>query len=371
MGTLRVLFALAVVLAHSYGFVFIGGKNAVQLFYMISGFLISYVLVERKVYSNLIDFYINRYLRLYPIYFVVAILSLFAYTIAMLGGEGTQFFKVYLNAPAAAIILLIFSNATIFLQDWVMFLGVEHNDLVFSTSFLTSEVVLYPALLAPQAWTLGVELAFYLVAPFVLTRKFLLLSLLALSISLRVYLLHIGLGKSDPWTYRFFPTELALFLLGALAHQVLLPFYKETLFRGGAINTYSKLSTYFMIGIVLVYWIVPAREIVKTVVLFVVFLLLMPLVFVFQSNNKWDKWLGDLSYPIYICHMLVIFIVAMVLGRFGIADKLLTSAIVVAFTFGFAIVLNVYVGSPMESLRGRFRADSAATGLSHHDKKAT
>ena len=68
MGTLRTLLAIAVVLVHSYGFVMVGGRNAVQLFYMISGFLISYVLVERKVYKDTISFYINRYLRLYPIY---------------------------------------------------------------------------------------------------------------------------------------------------------------------------------------------------------------------------------------------------------------------------------------------------------------
>jgi hypothetical protein len=40
-----------------------------------------------------------------------------------------------------------------------------------------------------------------------------------------MYLIHLGIGTKDPWTYRFFPTELALFLIGALAHQVLRPIY--------------------------------------------------------------------------------------------------------------------------------------------------
>lgn len=74
MGILRTLFAISVVFAHSYGYVFVGGRNAVQLFYMISGFLISYVIVEKKVYSRVINFYVNRYLRLYPIYIAVAFL---------------------------------------------------------------------------------------------------------------------------------------------------------------------------------------------------------------------------------------------------------------------------------------------------------
>ena len=54
MGTLRTLFALAVVLAHpTGGFEFsVGARGAVQLFYVISGFLISYVLTEARSYRT-------------------------------------------------------------------------------------------------------------------------------------------------------------------------------------------------------------------------------------------------------------------------------------------------------------------------------
>ena len=356
MGTLRTLFAIAVVFAHTYGFVLVGGKNAVQLFYMISGFLISYVLVERKTYSSIRSFYINRYLRLYPIYFLVALLSLLVFVFAAAIGKDVVFFQVYRDAPVAANILLVISNATIFFQDWVMFSAVEQKQLVFSADFFKSEVVLYPGLLVPQAWTLGVELAFYVIAPFVLARRRVLLLLLALSIALRVYLLYIGLGKSDPWTYRFFPAELALFLLGALAHQILLPIYRKTLPGGGILDAFASLSTYILIAVTLVYWLIPVRETIKTIFLFSVFLLLMPLTFEFQSRRRWDKWIGDLSYPIYISHMLIIFIVSLVLGRFGSVDKLLVSATVVVLTVGFSIVLNIFVGGPVESLRSRFRS---------------
>lgn len=355
MGTLRTLFAIAVVFAHTYGYVFVGGRNAVQLFYMISGFLISYVLVERKAYPNISSFYINRYLRLYPIYFVVAILSLLAFAIALAMGTDVHFFKVYHDSPFTANLLLVFSNITLFLQDWVMFSGVENNQLVFATNFSKSEVVLYPGLLVPQAWTLGVELLFYLIAPFVLPKKRVLLPLLVLSISLRIYLIYVGLGKNDPWTYRFFPTELALFLLGALAHQVLLPFYKKTL-STEHIEKYANVSTYALIFFTLVFWLIPINELIKTIALFSMFLALMPLTFVFQSRREWDKWIGDLSYPIYICHMLIIYVITFVLGKLGIADKVFISISSVASSILFSIFLNIYVGSPIELLRNRFRA---------------
>lgn len=359
MGTLRTLLAIAVVLVHSYGFVMVGGRNAVQLFYMISGFLISYVLVERKVYKDTISFYINRYLRLYPIYFVVAALSLFTYVFdSIIGKDMAFFFKVYRDAPITANLLLVFSNATIFLQDWVMFAGVERNALVFTSDFSKGEVILFPALIVPQAWTLGVELAFYLVAPFILARRSVLLVLLALSIALRVYLVYIGLGQRDPWSYRFFPTELAFFLLGALSHQILLPYYRKVLQQRGQIEIYANIATYALIAIVLVYALILVAEAIKTAALFAVFLVLMPLTFMFQSKNRWDRWIGDLSYPIYICHMVVILIVAMVLGRVGITDKVIVSATAVVCSIGFSIALNRYVGGPVESLRDRFRANA-------------
>jgi peptidoglycan/LPS O-acetylase OafA/YrhL len=366
MGTLRTLFAIAVVFAHSLGNLLVGGQNAVQLFYMISGFLISYVLVERKAYPNIKSFYINRYLRLYPIYFVIATLTFM--TLASTIGKNINFFDIYIKAPNSADILLVVSNVVLFFQDWVMFSGVEQNKLVFARNFSNSEVVLYQGLLVPQAWTLGVELTFYLLAPFILFRKKILIALLISSLILRVYLISIGLGTKDPWTYRFFPTELALFLLGALAHQVLLPIYQKNL-STTQIEKYSKISTYFLVLLTLVFSFIPIKEMQKSIFLFGIFLLLMPLTFIFQSNRKWDKWIGDLSYPIYISHMLVIYvssffiskIVSTELGEFHVMgksvslDKIAIGFSAVIFSIGLAILLNKFVGEPIESLRNRFR----------------
>lgn len=366
MGTLRTLFAIAVVFAHSLGNLLVGGRNAVQLFYMISGFLISYVLVERKAYPSVKSFYINRYLRLYPYYFAIATPTLMAFTLASTIGKDINFFNIYIKAPNLADILLIVSNITLFFQDWVMFSGVENNRLVFATNFSNSEVVLYQGLLVPQAWTLGVELTFYLLAPFILFRKRILIVLLVSSLLLRVYLISIGLGTQDPWTYRFFPTELALFLLGALAHQILLPIYQKNL-STTQIEKYSKISTYFLVLLTLVFSFIPINEMQKSSALFSVFLLLMPLAFIFQTNRKWDKWIGDLSYPIYICHMLVInvstFFISkivptensIVMGKSVSLDKIAIGLSAVIFSISLAILLNKFIGKPIESLRNRFR----------------
>lgn len=64
MGLLRALLALSVVFSRCGGLDLVGGRNAVQIFYMISGFLISYVVTERRMYGSTGDFYLSRYARL-------------------------------------------------------------------------------------------------------------------------------------------------------------------------------------------------------------------------------------------------------------------------------------------------------------------
>jgi peptidoglycan/LPS O-acetylase OafA/YrhL len=347
VGTLRTIFALSVVFAHSWpdGMLFVGGQNAVELFYIISGFLISYILVESRSYGSVSTFYINRYLRLYPIYIVVAALSL----IAVLVLKQPQFMAVYRQAPIDAIGLLVISNLLMFGQDWVMFSGVAHGQLVFSSDFQLSEVLLYRGLLVPQAWTLGVELSFYLIAPFVLPRRRLIYSLLLASIALRACLIHSGLGTRDPWTYRFFPAELSLFLVGVLAHQILRPLYAKILKRGEALI--SGAATCFLIALALVYFLIPLIEPYRALILFVAFVSLLPLAFIFQGRNRFDMWIGNLSYPIYIGHLLMTGAAAHVSRAMGMGNLRIISIASAALSVAFAILLNYGIGMPFEKVR--------------------
>ena len=148
---------------------------------------------------------------------------------------------------------------------------------------------------SPQAWTLGVELSFYLIAPFLLVRKNLIVSILICSLILRVYLIQIGIGNKDPWTYRFFPTELALFLLGACSHQFLRPFYERN-----NLNT-DKFTTFITLGIFLycAFFFLLPYKLLNTLLLITLFIAALPYLFKFQSRSSWDRKVGELSYPIY------------------------------------------------------------------------
>lgn len=353
MGSVRTLLATAVVFAHSYGFVFVGGKLAVQLFYVISGFLISYILVEAGTYRTVSSFYANRFLRLFPIYWFVTVLTIIAISSASLIFNQTHpTISTFEALGFDGKVALTLSNVLIFGQDWIMFTGVREGDFQFVTDFRASDVEVWQGLLVPQAWTLGVELSFYLIAPFVLVRGNLIVALLLSSLFLRAYLIYLGIGTKDPWSYRFFPTELALFLFGACSHQFLKPFYES---RKLLTEKLSMILTVFIITYCSVYFLLPYREF-NTLVLIAVFILFLPHLFKFQSSHQWDSKVGELSYPIYISHMLVIWTVGFILSALGIEYRtLIGSLIIVLITIIFSQVINLSIGKFFERFRARIK----------------
>src|SRR3979490_2701011 len=171
MGTVGTLLATSVVLAHTpVGAVLAGGQLAVQVFFCISGFLMTYILQNVPAYSDSKRFYQNRALRLYPTYWACALL-----TLALLAVEEMVFHHSRLSGfgklPFAGQLLLAISNLALFGQDLVMFTGLNANhQIVFVSDFTKTDPQLWIFLLVPPAWTLGVELCFYAIAPMVVRR---------------------------------------------------------------------------------------------------------------------------------------------------------------------------------------------------------
>ena len=81
----------------------------------------------------------------------------------------------------------------------------------------------------------------------------------------------------------------------------------------------------------------------------------MPFTFIFSINSNWDKKIGDLSYPIYIGHILVIMIFIDVINFFEIYNKDLISIVCVLLSIIFALLLDKYISNPIEIIRSKFR----------------
>jgi peptidoglycan/LPS O-acetylase OafA/YrhL len=359
MGVLRFLLAISVVAHHCgpiFGFDFVGGQVAVQSFFIISGFYMSLILNEKYVgiNSSYKLFITNRLIKLYPIYWTVLLGTLFACLAKYFITHGSDmaiisnYFSVKFNFFSFAY--LIVTNLLIFGQDIVMFLGItpENGNLFFTTNFRETSPILLFFLFIPQAWSLGCELVFYLIAPFVLRKGIkIVLPLIVMSLALRLYVFNGLELKIDPWTSRFFPTEIMFFLLGYVSYRIYLVVQQKN------ISFLINLSTLVtMVLFIILYFYIPSVDIpyfpfpLKLTIYYVCFVISIPVLFNFLKRNNWDNKIGELSYPIYISHFLVIMVTT---GLPFITLK--SSWCILLITILLSYILNKLISSPIEKYR--------------------
>ena len=201
-------------------------------------------------------------------------------------------------------------------------------------------------LIVGPAWTLGLEMTFYIIAPFIIKKKLRILIFIFISAFFRLFLIKEGLYKSQPWSYMFFPSELHLFLLGTLSHLVLSGLYIK-IFKKNYLFI-SKIFTYFFLIFIIFYpYIKIESGVIKIAILFFLFLLILPMLFCFQNNNFYDKSIGVLSYPIYICHEFIINI----LKFFFNLNQTTFIFLAIFCSIIFSIFLNIFVQKKFEGIR--------------------
>ncbi len=346
MGSLRTFLAITVVLSHSYGYIFVGGRLAVQLFYIISGFLISYILIETKSYKSVKGFYSNRVLRLFPVYYFISFLTLLFLFYQSTYLDRIDFFETFTALNLTGKLYLIFSNIFILGQDLAFFMGGEDGNLILMSQYASSETVIYKGLISQVTWTISLEICFYLIAPFVLINMRLMLILLFLSIALRVILIYQGIGLSGGFTYRFFPLELSLFLLGALSHQILKPYFERKFLNN--MNSVSVLLTGFFIAYCAAFSFLPGI-IPNTLIVVSLAIILLPFLFHFQNIYSFDSWIGKFSYPIYVSQWPILIMAQDYFPEYSIKKVF----VILIGTLILAYVAEHLVSSPIEKIRQR------------------
>ena len=353
MGTFRFLLAIAVAVSHFgglWGHRFMDGLMAVQCFYMVSGFLISLVLsgkYDASTRAGLRLFYANRALRIFVPYWTFCLLIIVAQTMVSAGPQ-SQLLQQWPEMSFATRVYLMFTNIFVIGQEWTMWLSYEHGSLIpvwSSDGLPTHPSVFY---VIPQAWSMSLELMFYALAPFLVRRHWLmLLAYIAATYAARQLLMAYGFNGSG-FVYRFFPVELGLFLAGVLAHRVFA--FADARRKGSLAASVAVTAALISMMFIMRYW-----DMWESHRFYALVVVALPSLFLVSRHFAFDRWLGELSYPIYLCHLAVLGIGGAIATTFvgPIEDRGTLSLVLIVATVAIAIAYVHWVDAPFERWRQR------------------
>lgn len=280
--------------------------HAVIFFYVISGFLISYAL-EHKYKTDSLEFYKARFLRIFPLYwFLYGLMIVFDYAGA------AQNIK---NSP----VLDWLPGLLLFGSDWAV------SFLHYPASFMEE----FPAFLRP-AWSLGAEVTFYALAPYLLVKyKKLGLAVLVASVGIRGVIVY-QLGFDETWSLHFFPATLMFFLLGHFSRSL----YRKLGRHLGAAN-HLWLAMFFGLSLCNVTTGLPFDGVIFYLEL-VGLVCSLPFLFERTKDIRWMNILGDQSYPLYLSHLLTMSLLAFVptlIIQMGESDQALLAGVAIEYRF--------------------------------------
>ncbi|PRB06851.1 hypothetical protein CQ046_01790 [Chryseobacterium sp. MYb7] len=270
------------------------GKNGVHLFFVLSGFLITYLLLSEKQKSNrinLVKFYLRRIFRIWPLYYIIVIISFIL--IPFLANS----FALFADSPS-------YYNTVIRQSDYGL------RTILLYVFFLPN-LALYEGRIivgASQSWSVGVEEQFYIIWPLIVSFFNKKVTAIVFGIILFVIVMI---------NFKFYDTILSTIVgiipieymaIGSLGGY----FYSE---YSDIITQYPKSKFIYTLVLLLIGFLITIpvfRLYIQNLALGFLFLVLI-LVSINQSNplplrNRYLSFLGNISYGIYMYHPFVMFL---------------------------------------------------------------
>jgi len=269
LGTWRFFLAFLVVISHLWYDMIQGPSGyAVWGFYVLSGYLMTLVLTTKygTTREGITAYAVNRFLRIYPPYIVAVALALVS--LVILRNYAVDPSKVSMRLPASV-------------SDWVRSLG-----MVFFLPRGHDPV--------PVAWALYVEVAAYALMPLLARSR--QTAIFALLVGLAANLDHVGSYASFAVRYYGLSTGMVAFAAGSLIHHYSHALRSLQAPRASVLAWFAHgtLWLFFphwpwsyglLFSVLLSAWVVLSLAPVK--------------------SGAVDQWLGNLSYPVYLLHMIV------------------------------------------------------------------
>lgn len=327
--------AVLLVLFHHVGWsLFSGGYIGVDVFFVISGYLISSIVMQdiQAGQFSIATFYQKRVLRLAPAYFAVLFtVSVVAFQL-LLPQELTQYFYSVIYACVFA--------ANIFMYQ-------EVGD------YFSGDVSETPLL---HLWSLGVEEQFYLLWPILLLLGFavfhkksnrwgLWLTLTLLLASLLYS--HFAIQENPAKAYYWMPVRAFELFMGAILY--FLP-------TRNCSYTVRKLTTYVALGVMAFCTVLYEKTtLFPGVAALPVCLATAAIIYIGQRQQDHTRllgsapmrWIGKISYPLYLWHWPVVVMFQLLL----LPQNLWTQLAIISISIALAYATYRYVEQPCVRFR--------------------
>lgn len=319
-GLLRTILAIYVVSLHIFSFPTLG-NYAVSFFFILSGFLMTYVMQKTYYYdlAGIKLFWVNRFLRLYPTYWIILILSL----------------------P----VILFVSDKNL---NPAMFFPNNIKEWFSNISMLYFDIVPHRARprLVPTSWALTNELVFYFLISLGISKSK-RRTLVWLFFSILYYIGTYLYCNLATFRYSAIPAASLPFAIGALLFWIN---EKQTQIKGNLILIILLFLFFNLNAIYLSNMGVKLLAEISIYINQILASLIILLLFNIKSSERIkniDNFIGYFSYPIYLSHYLVCSVYICLFGLqysragYRLQIESLSSYFFILFVFSFIIIYFV------------------------------
>lgn len=316
IGALRAFSVLVVLLFHFKVPFFSGGFLGVDIFFVISGFLMTKIILSgiKNNTFNFFEFYIKRYKRIVPALLFLLSFIILASVVLMLPQD------IRLNCKYVFLSSIFSSNVYFWLYN-------DYFDAASQTNILL------------HSWSLSVEWQFYLLYPLLIwplrklyfNNKKKVIYIFTFFTFLSFLLMVFFTKEYNSFSFYMFPTRAWEMTMGGLATLIPFSFFEKLKISKNLtlVFCYTTLITCTVFINESMLW----PSFITLIPVFAVFLILYLNTEFKILRNKLIQFIGDISYSLYLWHW-PLYIIFNYYGFNSYASVL----VLLLLSFGFAIV---------------------------------
>ncbi|MEP7164095.1 MAG: acyltransferase [Ferruginibacter sp.] len=273
------------------------GPSSLNMFFTLSGFLITYLLLQEynhKGRINIKSFYLRRVLKIWPLYFVLVILGFFILPF-LVSTPGYNVFELKHYFQRLILFATFLPNVSYIINGTTPFIH--------------------------QLWSIGVEEQFYISWPFLILlspKKMTPVLIVLFGYLLTLVLLNTFVGSETPIYKIIAKARFSAMAIGGIAGYAV--FYKmkgSQLFQNRTLGWLAFITLILFLAFRV--WVpVVGYEVYSVLYAFIIVHLAITSKPMFSMENKIVNYFGKISYGLYMYHSLTIFTSIKLLALFNL-----------------------------------------------------